>query len=186
MVECNLAKVEVAGSNPVSRSIYFCPCSPEGWSEGFSFDPFPLRKRLTIDTQHSRVRLTTVLLRSHSIDEHIFTFMKKARRNPGLFHFVAEEKSGEGRGNLSEERFPLPSPGTPSSLPPKTFDLIESLPPVSPQASGTALCRKNQQSSSPRRLKQGFNARFFLKKESKHAERKGSVMGCGCFISTVW
>ena len=122
MVECNLAKVEVAGSNPVSRSIYFCPCSPEGWSEGFSFDPFPLRKRLTIDTQHSRVRLTTVLLRSHSIDEHIFTFMKKARRNPGLFHFVAEEKSGEGRGNLSEERFPLPQ-----SLPPNTFDFIESL-----------------------------------------------------------
>ncbi len=25
MVECNLAKVEVAGSNPVSRSIFFTP-----------------------------------------------------------------------------------------------------------------------------------------------------------------
>lgn len=28
MVECNLAKVDVAGSNPVSRSIFFSP--PEG------------------------------------------------------------------------------------------------------------------------------------------------------------
>ena len=33
---------------------------------------------------------------------------------------------GEGRGNLSGKRFPLPSP-TPTPLPPKTFDLIESL-----------------------------------------------------------
>lgn len=33
---------------------------------------------------------------------------------------------GEGRGNLSEERFP-PLPQAPSSLPPKTFDFIESL-----------------------------------------------------------
>ncbi|WP_303238071.1 hypothetical protein, partial [uncultured Bilophila sp.] len=63
-------------------------------------------------------------------------------------------------------------PGTPSSLPPKTFDLIESLPPVSPQASGTALCRKNQQSSSPRRLEQGFNAPFFLKKNQNMLKEK--------------
>ena len=38
---------------------------------------------------------------------------------------------GEGRGNLSEERFPLPSPN-PSSLLPKTFDFIESLFPAFP------------------------------------------------------
>lgn len=33
---------------------------------------------------------------------------------------------GEGRGNLSGKRFPLPSPN-PTPLPPNTFDLIESL-----------------------------------------------------------
>ena len=33
---------------------------------------------------------------------------------------------GEGGGNLSEERFPPPSPN-PTPLPPKTFGLIESL-----------------------------------------------------------
>ncbi|XUR85875.1 hypothetical protein WCP94_002515 [Bilophila wadsworthia] len=34
---------------------------------------------------------------------------------------------GEGRGNLSGERFPLPSPHTPIPPLPKTFGLIESL-----------------------------------------------------------
>jgi hypothetical protein len=29
-VECNLAKVEVAGSNPVSRSIFISPFRPGG------------------------------------------------------------------------------------------------------------------------------------------------------------
>ena len=33
---------------------------------------------------------------------------------------------GAGGGNLSEERFPPPSPN-PTPLPPKTFGLIESL-----------------------------------------------------------
>ena len=35
VVECNLAKVEVAGSNPVSRSIYFALARQQGWSKGF-------------------------------------------------------------------------------------------------------------------------------------------------------
>ena len=100
MVECNLAKVEVAGSNPVSRSIYFRPCSPEGWSEGFSLAPLPQGKRYEIDAQHSRVRPATILLQRHFIDEHFITFMKKARKGdfPGLFHMVRKE-SGKGAGN---------------------------------------------------------------------------------------
>ena len=32
MVECDLAKVEVAGSNPVSRSSFLKPCCGEGSS----------------------------------------------------------------------------------------------------------------------------------------------------------
>ena len=32
MVECDLAKVEVAGSNPVSRSSFSKPCCCEGFS----------------------------------------------------------------------------------------------------------------------------------------------------------
>ena len=32
MVECDLAKVEVAGSNPVSRSSFLKPCTGEGFS----------------------------------------------------------------------------------------------------------------------------------------------------------
>ncbi len=31
MVECNLAKVKVAGSNPVSRSSFFCLFNTRGW-----------------------------------------------------------------------------------------------------------------------------------------------------------
>jgi hypothetical protein len=30
VVECDLAKVEVAGSNPVSRSMFFVPVPPHG------------------------------------------------------------------------------------------------------------------------------------------------------------
>jgi hypothetical protein len=32
VVECDLAKVEVAGSNPVSRSSFWKPCPGEGFS----------------------------------------------------------------------------------------------------------------------------------------------------------
>ena len=32
MVECDLAKVEVAGSNPVSRSRILLPDAPSGWT----------------------------------------------------------------------------------------------------------------------------------------------------------
>ena len=35
MVECDLAKVEVAGSTPVSRSILFHPRHGEGFLTGF-------------------------------------------------------------------------------------------------------------------------------------------------------
>ena len=77
--------------------------------------PLPQEKRYEIDAQHSRVRLSTYPLQCHFIDEHIITFMKKARKGdfPGLFQYMAGRKSGKG-GN------PIP----PS---PKTFGLIESL-----------------------------------------------------------
>ena len=59
---------------------------------------------------------------------HVLAFGKVAKRDSINVKVLGRRGVGfgEGRGNLSKERFPFPPPNLPLS-PPKTFDFIESL-----------------------------------------------------------